>query len=120
MAKRKARATKLSAPTTDYSSPHGEVLTLRGSLTAPSRAQYARITSGEDLAPAGTREDAWHRAMEFLFERLVVRWSVAGTPIERQGELLKRLRVASGEERDWIRSVLREHCAEHFPDVKAP
>jgi hypothetical protein len=120
MAKRKTRAGKLSAPTADYTSPQGEVLTLRGSLTAPSRAQYARIASGEDLAPAGTREDAWHRAIEFLFERLVVRWSVAGAPIEHQRELLKRFRLASGEQRDWIRSVLREHCTEHFPDVKAP
>lgn len=120
MAKRKARAAKLSAPTTDYTSSQGEVLTLRGSLTAPSRAQYARLASGGDLAPAGTREDAWHRALEFLFERLAVRWSIAGEPIEHQGELLKRFRVASVEQRDWIRDALREHCAENFPDVEAP
>jgi hypothetical protein len=28
--------------------------------------------------------------------------------------------VASQEERRWIRDVLREHLAEHFPDLQAP
>jgi len=49
-----------------------------------------------------------------------VRWVIAGAPLERQRELLARFRVASGEERAWLRGVLREHCAEHFPDVAAP
>ena len=31
-----------------------------------------------------------------------------------------RFRVASVEERAWIREVLREHLAEWFPDVEAP
>ena len=31
-----------------------------------------------------------------------------------------RFRVATGEERAWVRDVLREHVAEHFPDVQAP
>ena len=67
-----------------------------------------------------SREDAWHRSVEFLFERLAVRWEIAGVPIEHQRELLQRFRVASPEERAWIRGVLREHCEEHFPDVQAP
>ncbi len=58
--------------------------------------------------------------MEFLFERLAVRWEIAGAPIKRQRELLARFRAAGPEERAWIRVVLREHCAEHFPDVQAP
>ena len=58
--------------------------------------------------------------MEFLFERLAVRWEIAGAPIERQRELLARFRVASPAERAWVRETLREHCAEHFPDVQAP
>jgi hypothetical protein len=41
-------------------------------------------------------------------------------PIERQRELLARLRMASAEERAWVRSALREHCAEHFPELEAP
>jgi hypothetical protein len=49
-----------------------------------------------------------------------VRWSIAGAPIERQRELLARYRAADAGERSWVREVMREHCAEHFPDVKAP
>jgi len=40
--------------------------------------------------------------------------------MERQKELLGRLRFASAEERAWIRGVLREHLAEHFPELEAP
>jgi hypothetical protein len=120
MAKRKARAEKLVAPTADYTDPQGNVLTLRGSLTAPTRAEYARVLAGEDARASATHEDLWHRAVEFLFERLAVRWMIAGVPIEHQRELLGRFRVASADERAWVRQVLREHCAEHFPDVKAP
>ena len=31
-----------------------------------------------------------------------------------------RFRVATHEERAWIRDVLREHIAEHFPELEAP
>jgi hypothetical protein len=52
---------------------------------------------------------------------LAVRWEIAGTePITRQKELLARYRFASVDERRWIRGVLREHLAEHFPDMEAP
>jgi hypothetical protein len=48
-------------------------------------------------------------------------WTIAGAPaLTAQRELLGRLRVASGAERGWVRTCLREHCAEHFPDVSAP
>ena len=92
------------------------MLTLRGSLTAGSRADYAQALASNPLS----REDAWQRGVELLFERLAVRWEIAGAPIERQRELLARFRVASPQERAWVREVMREHCAEHFPDVKAP
>jgi len=92
------------------------VLTLRGSLTAGSRRQYAQALAGSPLS----REDAWQRAVELLFERLALRWEIAGAPIERQRELLARFRAASPEERAWVRGILREHCARHFPDVRAP
>jgi hypothetical protein len=118
---RKARADdRLGAPTSDYTSPNGDVLTLRGSLTAGSRGEYAQTLAGGRSGPAATPEDILQRAFELLFERLAVRWSIAGAPIERQKELLARFRVASPSERAWIREVLREHCAEHFPDVQAP
>jgi hypothetical protein len=67
-----------------------------------------------------SQEDAWQRATELLFERLTVRWVVSGVPTEGQRELLMRLRVATQDERRWIRGVLREHLAAHFPDLEAP
>ena len=118
--RRRAREPKLNAPTSDYADPHGNVLTLRGSFTAGARREYAETLTGASGRAGATQEDAWQRAVELLFERLAVRWSIAGAPIERQGELLARLRVASAEERAWIREALREHCAEWFPDVQAP
>ena len=96
------------------------MLTLRGALSPATRREYAQVLAGRTARPSGNREDAWQRAVELLFERLAVRWSIAGAPIERQRELLQRFRAASPEERAWIRTVLREHCAEHFPDIQAP
>jgi uncharacterized protein YcaQ len=112
-------AQKLKAPTSEYTDPDGNVLALRGSLTAATRAQYRQVMAGGER-PAATPEDTWHRALEFLFERLAVHWQIAGVPISRQQELLARFRVASPDQRAWIHAVLREHCAENFPDVKAP
>jgi hypothetical protein len=85
-------------------------------MSPATRREYADVVAGSPLS----REDAWHRAVEFLFERLAVRWEIAGVPIERQKELLGRLRFASVDERAWIRGVLREHLAEHFPELEAP
>ena len=92
------------------------MLTLRGSLTPGARRQYAQALAGNPLS----REDAWQRAVELLFEQLAVRWTIAGAAIARLRELLARFRVASPAERAWVREVLRDHCAEHFPDVSAP
>ncbi len=111
---------ELLAPSSDYSDSSGNVLTLRGSLTAPARVEYMRVLSNTGTGAASTREDAWQRAVELLFERLAVRWVIAGAPIERQRDLLMRFRAASRDERAWVRATLREHCAEHFPDVQAP
>jgi hypothetical protein len=118
--KRRAREPKLSAPTSDYTDAEGNVLTLRGALTLGARREYAETLAGTRGPAAGTQEDAWQRAVELLFERLAVRWVISGVPIERQKELLGRLRVASVGERGWVRDALREHCAEWFPDVQAP
>jgi hypothetical protein len=118
--RRSRQRDKLSAPTSDYRDAEGNVLTLRGAMTPATRREYAAVLSGVG-APAANREDAWQRAVEFLFERLAVRWTIAGAPpIERQKELLARLRFASTGERAWIRGALREHLAEWFPDVEAP
>ena len=108
---------KLKAPPVEYRSADGDVLALRGSMTPGTRQQYRDTLGGSPLS----QEDAWHRGVEFLFERLAVNWAVAGVdPITRQKELLARFRMASQAERRWIREVLREHLAEHFPDVEAP
>jgi hypothetical protein len=111
---------RLSAPSSDYRDADGDVLTLRGSLPPAARLEYAATLAGERGSAAATREDVWQRAVELLFERLAVRWTIAGAPIERPRELLARFRAASPGERAWIREALREHCAEHFPDVRAP
>jgi hypothetical protein len=118
--KRSRGRQRLRAPSSDYSDAHGNVLTLRGSLTPAARREYSQTLAGGTAHAAGTQDDAWQRAVELLFERLAVRWTIAGAPLERQRELLARFRAASPEERGWVRDALREHCAEHFPDVKAP
>ena len=99
------------------------MLVLRGALTVAARREYANaLASSNDgrAAFARTREDAWQRATELLFERLTVNWTIEGAPITGQRELLMRYRAASPHERAWIRDVLRTHCAEWFPDVQAP
>ena len=88
---------------------------LRGSLTAAARRQYAEI-----LAGGLELEDAWQRGVEFLFERLAASWTIAGLEITSQRELLGRYRMASGEERRFVREALREHLAECFPELQAP
>jgi hypothetical protein len=110
------RPEKPIAPGSDYTDTHGNTLTLRGALSPATRREYAQALSGNLLS----QEDAWQRAVELLFERLAVRWVIADAPIERQRELLLRFRAAGAEERAWIRTIIREHCAEHFPDVQAP
>jgi hypothetical protein len=113
---RRRGAEKLAAPDSPYDDAEGNVLVLRGAMTPATRAAYAKLRAG-----GLNQEDAWQRGVEFLFERLAVRWEIAGTdPIERQRDLLARYRFAGGDERAWIREVLRMHLAAHFPDVEAP
>ncbi len=113
---RRRGAEQLAAPETPYEDAEGNVLVLRGAMTPATRAEYAKVRAG-----GLDQEDAWQRSVEFLFERLAVRWEIAGTdPIERQRDLLARFRFARGDERAWIREVLRMHLAANFPDVEAP
>jgi hypothetical protein len=109
------------APDAQYDGEDESSILLRSSLTPATRAAYARLRSGADLSPGASREDAWQRSVEFLFERLAVSWTISGAPALRgQRELLARLRAASPQERAWLRDRLREHCAEHFPELDAP
>jgi hypothetical protein len=119
--RQRGNADRLVAPTTDYASADGEqVLTLRGMLTPKSRQQYARESDPAQARAAANAEDVRARALEFLFERLVERWTINDVPTEGAKPLLARYRAASRDERTWITGVLREHCAEWFPDVKVP
>jgi hypothetical protein len=112
----RGRAEKMAVPTSEYRSDTGAVLILRGAMTAKTRQEYAATLAGSPLS----QEDAWQRAAEFLFERLAVRWEIAGVPTEGQRELLMRLRVATQDERRFVRDSVREHVGEHFPELQAP
>jgi hypothetical protein len=119
-ARAKSDAELPTAATSEYTGAEGNVLVLRGSLTVGARREYASTLAGEGARAAATREDTEQRALELLFERLAVRWTISGAAIERPKELLGRLRGSTPAERAWIRGALREHCAEWFPDVRVP
>lgn len=102
-------------PTSVYTDPEGGELELRASLTPKARTEYAAVLSG-----GLDREDAWQRAVELLFERLAVSWTIAGLRTDRQRELVGRYRMASPPERRFVRDSLRAHLAEHFPEMQAP
>ena len=95
------------AATSDYTAEDGNVLTLRDQLSAGTLRKLGDL----DAKPAADAEDRWQRRMEFLFERLAVRWEIAGLPLEGQKELLGRYRMASREERRRVRQALDEHLA---------
>lgn len=99
----------------EYRDGEGNVLSLRGALTPAARREYA-----DTLASGLHREDAAQRATELLFERLAVSWTIAGLTISRQKELLSRYRMATQQERRFVRQSLREHVGEHFPELQAP
>jgi hypothetical protein len=102
---------KAPRSTTDYTDAEGNVLTLRDELSAGTRAKLDAL----EAKPAASAEDRWQRRGEFLFERLAVRWEISGLPLEGQRELLGRYRMASVDERRWVREVLDEHLRTHMP-----
>ncbi len=116
LGRRNRRRERIAAPLSDYEDEGGNVLTLRGSLTPKTREVYRETLAGSPLS----QEDAWQRASEFLFERLAVRWTIAGVPLEGQRELLARFRVATPEERRRVRDALRAHLTENFPELPVP
>jgi hypothetical protein len=111
----KAKQNALSAPVTEYRDSDGNVLALRGALSPSTRQAYAEILSG-----GLHREDARARAIEMLFERLAVSWTISGIETSRQKELLARYRMATAAEREFVLSSLRAHLAENFPELEAP
>jgi hypothetical protein len=101
------------ASTTDYRDAEGNVLTLRDTLTGGTLRQLEQL----DAKPAASAEDRWQRRAELLFERLAVSWEIAGLPLESQKELLGRYRMASTEERRWVRETLAEHLRTRHPEL---
>jgi hypothetical protein len=102
------------AATSDYLDDEGNVLTLRDELSAGTLRQLDDL----DAKAAASAEDRWQRRVEFLFERLAVRWEVAGLPLEGQKELLGRYRMASADERRRVREALSEHLRTRHPELE--
>jgi hypothetical protein len=114
MAKRKKkRAPKQKAKTVDYVDGEGNVLSLRESLSAGT---IARLGEGPATA-ATTQEDAWRRRTELLFERLAVRWEIAGLPLDDQKMLLGRYRMADSGTQQWVRETITTHLERHIPEL---
>jgi hypothetical protein len=113
-AKEGAQGPSAPVSTTDYADEEGNVLTLRDELSAGT----LRKLNDLDAKPAASAEDRWNRRVEFLFERLAVRWEIAGLPLEGQKELLGRFRLASAGERQHVRKALAEHLAERHPGIE--
>jgi hypothetical protein len=114
MPKRKrTKRPRRKPPTETYTDPEGNVLVLRRTL---SPGTIAKIRKGPG-SRAATVEDAWQRRSELLFERLAVRWEIAGLPITDQAMLLGRLRMADGETRAWVRETIALHLERHIPEL---
>ena len=115
--RRRAKSQGGKAPppaTTDYTDEEGNVLTLRDELTEGT----LRSLDSLEARPGASAEDRWQRRTELLFERLAVRWEIAGLPLERQKELLGRYRMASAEERRRVRDALARHLRARYPDIE--
>ncbi|MHB8657066.1 MAG: hypothetical protein ACYC91_03790 [Solirubrobacteraceae bacterium] len=108
-------AQKAGAPASEYGDAEGNLLVLRASLSLAARRRYS-----ETLAGGWHQEDAQQRASELLFELLAIAWTISGVGLNRQKELLGRYRMASAAERQFVLAALREHVAEHFPELKVP
>ena len=89
------------------------MLTLRDALSDGTLRQLEQL----DARPAASAEDRWQRRAELLFERLAVSWEIAGLPLDSRKELLGRYRMASADERRWVRETLAEHLRTRHPGV---
>jgi hypothetical protein len=98
----------------EYRDEAGNVLALRDELSPGTLRGLERM----EAKPAASAEDRWQRRVEYLFERLAVRWEIAGLPLEGQRELLGRYRMASSDERRAVRAALADHLAKRYPDVE--
>ena len=116
MAKRKQqRRRRPPVPTSDYADAEGNVLSLRQSLSAATIAKIGEAPAGA----AASLDDAWRRRAEMLFERLAVRWEIAGLPITGQAMLLGRYRMADAETQRWVREAIAAHVRAPHPGAVA-
>ena len=113
MAKRRKRRERRPTPTVDYTDADGNVLSLRESLSAGTIAKIGEGPSGS----AATVDDAWRRRTEMLFERLTVRWEIAGLPLDDQKMLLGRYRMADEPTQRWVRESIDAHLERHIPEL---
>ena len=111
--RRRGQRESAPASTTEYRDAEGNVLVLRDELSAGTLRQLEQL----DSKPAASAEDRWQRRTELLFERLAVRWEIAGLPLDSQKELLGRYRMASTDERRWVRETLAEHMSTRHPEL---
>ncbi|MEZ5073965.1 MAG: hypothetical protein R2691_03920 [Solirubrobacterales bacterium] len=114
MAKRKQRRRRDPPPTSDYRDADGNVLTLRQQLSPGTIRKLAEPPA----SAAASVEDAWQRREEMLFERLAVRWEIAGLPIDGQALLLGRYRMASAAERRWVQDTIDAHLERFLPEIR--
>jgi hypothetical protein len=113
VAKRRRSRRRESAATSAYRDGEGNVLTLRQTLSPATIRKLAE----RPASAAASADDAWQRREEMLFERLAVRWEIAGLPIDEQAMLLGRYRMASPEERRWVRETIAAHLDRYLPEL---
>lgn len=106
-------AAAATVSTSTYTDDEGNSLTLRDELTPKTVALLDKL----EARPAASAYDRWQRRVELLFERLVTRWEISGLPMESQKELLGRYRLASEDERRWVRETIAAHMRERYPDI---
>jgi hypothetical protein len=111
--RKKQRRAREKAPSVDYTDPEGNVLTLRQTLSGGTIAKVGEPPGGQ----AASLDDAWHRRYEVLFERLAVRWEIAGLPLDDQKMLLGRYRMADAETQRWVRQTIAQHVERYLPEL---
>src|SRR6478609_12054088 len=96
------RRKREAVETVVYTDPDGNVLRLRRSLSS----RTIRKINRPHRKDAASAEDVWARRQEMLFERLAVRWEIAGLPLDDQKMLLGRYRMADTATQEWVRRTI--------------
>jgi hypothetical protein len=107
------RREREAAETVDYTDPEGNVLSLRRSLSS----RTIRKLNKPHRKDAASAEDVWARRNEMLFEYLVVNWEVSGLPLDDQKMLIGRYRMASADEKRWVRETIDTHIERYIPEL---